>query len=57
MFPDNIKDDHSQKYIIEKSLTESGITDYEANLDHLPTIYSIMKGKSDPLPPSKNKKY
>ena len=57
VFPDNIKDDHSQKYIIEKSLTESGITDYEANLDHLPTIYSIMKGKSDPLPPSKNKKY
>lgn len=57
LFPDNIKDEHSQKFIIEQSLTESGITDYEANLDHLPTIQSIMKGKSDPLPPSKKKKY
>ena len=27
------------------------------NLDHLPTINSIMKGNAEPLPPSKKKKY
>ena len=55
--PDNIVDEISQKNITEKSITESGISDYEANMSHLPTINSIMKGKSEPLPPSKKNKY
>ena len=55
--PDNIVDEISQKDITEKSITESGISDYEANMSHLPTINSIMKGISEPLPPSKKNKY
>ena len=43
--------------INEKSLTQSGVSDYDINLSHLPTINSIMKGKSEPLPPQKKNKY
>ena len=50
-------ENNSQHNITQKSITESGISDYDANLSHLPTIGSIMKGNSEPLPPSKNKKY
>lgn len=43
--------------INEKSLTQNGVSDYDINLSHLPTINSIMKGKSEPLPPQKKNKY
>jgi len=43
--------------INEKSLAQSGVSDYDINLSHLPTINSIMKGKSEPLPPQKKNKY
>jgi len=56
-FPDNIIEDNNQQNITQKSITESGISDYDSKLDHLPTIGSILKGASDPLPPSKKKKY
>ena len=55
--PNDLMENNSQHNITQKSITESGISDYDANLSHLPTIGSIMKGNSEPLPPSKNKKY
>jgi hypothetical protein len=57
VLPDNIVGETNQKKITEKSITESGISDFEANMSHLPTINSIMKGTSEPLPPSKKNKY
>ena len=38
-------------------LQQSTGADMDDNLDHLPTINSIMKGNAEPLPPSKKKKY
>lgn len=38
-------------------LKQSEMGDIDDNLDHLPTINSIMKGNSDMLPPPKKKKY
>ena len=55
--PNDLMENNSQHNITQKSITESGISDFDANLSHLPTIGSIMKGNSEPLPPSKNKKY
>ena len=55
--PNDLMENNSKHNITQKSITESGISDYDANLSHLPTIGSIMKGNSEPLPPSKNKKY
>ena len=55
-FPENITEDKNQNDIIHqsvKSTTESTISD--SKLDHMPTINSIMKGDSKPLPPPKNK--
>ena len=39
------------------SQNPSQIADIDENLDHLPTINSIMKGNSEMLPPPKKKKY
>ena len=55
--PNDLMENNSQHNITQKSITESGISDYDANLSHLPTIGSIMKGNSEPLPPTKTKKY
>ena len=55
-FPENITEENNQNDIIHqsvKSTTESTISD--SKLDHMPTINSIMKGDSKPLPPPKNK--
>ena len=41
----------------KQSRNQSQIGDIDDNLDHLPTINSIMKGNSDLLPPPKKKKY
>jgi len=41
---------HNQNIIIQKSISQSGISDYDANLSHLPTINSILRGNSDLLP-------
>lgn len=56
-FPEDITDEKSKDNISKKSITESGMSDIDSKLDHLPTIYSIMKGKSEPLPPTKKNKY
>jgi hypothetical protein len=56
-FPNDLMENNSQHNITQKSISESGLSDFDANLSHLPTISSIMKGNSEPLPPSKNKKY
>lgn len=55
--PNDLMENTSQHNITQKSISESGISDFDANLSHLPTIGSIMKGNSEPLPPAKNKKY
>ncbi len=55
--PNDLMENNSQHNITQKTITESAISDFDANLSHLPTIGSIMKGKSEPLPPSKGKKY
>ena len=54
--PNNILEENMNNNI-QKSITESGISDFDSQLDHLPTINSIMKGNHPPLPPSKKKKY
>ena len=54
--PNNIMEDNMNNNN-QQSITESGISDYDSQLDHLPTINSIMKGNHPPLPPSKKKKY
>ena len=41
----------------QMSQNPSQIGDIDDNLDHLPTINSIMKGNSEMLPPPKKKKY
>ena len=41
----------------QMSQNPSQIADIDENLDHLPTINSIMKGNSEMLPPPKKKKY
>ena len=56
-FPEDFIEDNNINNITQKSITESGISDITEKMDHLPTINSIMKGKSEPLPPSKKKKY
>ena len=56
-FPVEIIKENSQENIIQKPITESGMSDFDSKLDHLPTINSIMKGKSEPLPPTKKNKY
>ena len=55
--PNDLMENNSQHNITQKSITDSGISDFDANLSHLPTIGSIMKGNSEPLPPAKIKKY
>lgn len=40
----------NQNIIIKKSISPSGISDYVANLSHLPTINSILRGNSELLP-------
>ena len=57
VFPGDIIDENSKNNITQKSLTESGISDIDSKMDHLPTINSIMKGNSEPLPPIKKNKY
>lgn len=56
-FPEDIIEVNNKNNITQKSITESGISDFTDNMDHLPTINSIMKGNAEPLPPSKKKKY
>lgn len=41
----------------QNQIGESDMGDIDDNLDHLPTINSIMKGNSEMLPPPKKKKY
>ena len=41
----------------QQSRNQSQVGDIDDNLDHLPTINSIMKGNSELLPPPKKKKY
>ena len=61
--PNNIMGVQYEKYqphfqaqeVHESKLKES--VDIDDNLDHLPTVGSIMKGKSDMLPPPKKRKY
>ena len=55
--PNDLMENNSKHNITQKSITDSGISDFDANLSHLPTIGSIMKGNSEPLPPAKIKKY
>lgn len=45
-----LMDNHNQNVIIQKYITQSGISDYVANLSHLPTINSILRGNSELLP-------
>jgi hypothetical protein len=54
---DNITENDSQNNIIQKSISQSVNPDFDANLSHLPTIFSIMRGNSQPLPPMKINKY
>lgn len=56
-FPENLMEENKTNKISKNSITESGISDIDSKLDHLPTINSILRGNSDPLPPSKKKKY
>jgi hypothetical protein len=42
--------DHNQNIIVKKSISQSGISDYVANLSHLPTINSLLRGNSELLP-------
>ena len=41
----------------QQSRNQSQLADVDDNLDHLPTINSIMKGNSELLPPPRKKKY
>ena len=50
-------ENNSQSNIIQKSISQSITSDFDAHLSHLPTIFSIMKGNSQPLPPLKKNKY
>ena len=45
-----LMDNHNQNVVIQKYITQSGISDYVANLSHLPTINSILRGNSELLP-------
>ena len=56
-FPVDIIKENNQENVTQKPITESGMSDIDSKLDHLPTINSIMKGKSEPLPPTKKNKY
>ena len=56
-FPENLMGVNKLHNISEKSITESTISDMDSKLDHLPTLNSILRGNSEPLPPSKKKKY
>lgn len=49
--------ENNNQNIIQKSISQSVNSDFDANLSHLPTINSIMKGNSGPLPPLKINKY
>ena len=53
----DILENNSQSNIIQKSISQSITSDFDAHLSHLPTIFSIMKGNSQPLPPLKKNKY
>ena len=53
----DIFENNSQNNIIQKSISQSVNSNFDANLSHLPTIFSIMKGNSQPLPPLKKNKY
>ena len=53
----DISENNSQSNIIKKSISQSVTSEFDANLSHLPTIFSIMKGNSQPLPPLKTNKY
>lgn len=54
---DNNFENISQNNTIQKSISQSVNSDFDANLSHLPTIFSIMRGNSQPLPPMKINKY
>ena len=56
-FPVDIIEEKNIENNTQNPITESGISDIDSKLDHLPTINSIMKGNSEPLPPTKKKKY
>ena len=56
-FPENLMQENKAHNISQNTITESGISDIDSKLDHLPTIGSILRGNSEPLPPSKKKKY
>ena len=48
-FPE-LMDIHNHNIIIQKAISQSGISDFDVNLSHLPTINSILRGDSDLLP-------
>ena len=56
-FPENLMEENKTQNISQNSINESGISDIDSKLDHLPTIGSILRGNSEPLPPTKKKKY
>ena len=60
-FPDqsNVENLNNQNEGFPQQITQnpSQIGDIDDQLDHLPTINSIMKGNSELLPPPKKKKY
>ena len=53
----NENDAFPQEINNQNQIRQSNMGDIDDNLDHLPTIGSIMKGKSGMLPPPKKKKY
>ena len=55
--PENLMEVNKSKNLSQKSITESSISEIDSKLDHLPTINSILRGNSEPLPPTKKKKY
>ena len=54
---ENYQPHYTAQEVHESKLKESTSGDIDDNLDHLPTVGSIMKGKSEMLPPPKKKKY
>ena len=54
---ENYQPHYTAQEVHESKLKESTSGDIDDNLDHLPTVGSIMKGKSNMLPPPKKKKY
>ena len=52
----NVNENNNYQENVNKNPLE-GSVDIDENLDHLPTVNSIMKGRAELLPPPKKKKY